>query len=63
MTTSGMRARALYPLRRRLLFAAPPASDPGLMEVLRERVRGEVEAAGELVGRDLVTLWGYDRPA
>jgi hypothetical protein len=63
MTTSGMRARALYPLRRRLLFAAPPASDPGLMEELRERFRGEVEAAGELLGRDLVTLWGYDRPA
>jgi hypothetical protein len=31
------------------------------MHRLRVRYRDEVVAAGELLGRDLVALWGYDR--
>jgi hypothetical protein len=31
------------------------------MAELRRRFRGEVEALGEYLGRDLVSLWGYDR--
>ena len=29
------------------------------MAELRERYRPEVEAFGEYLGRDLLTLWGY----
>jgi hypothetical protein len=33
------------------------------MSELRVRFRGEVEALGEYLGRDLIALWGYDKPA
>jgi len=28
---------------------------------LRRRFKGDVQAASEYLGRDLVALWGYDR--
>jgi hypothetical protein len=31
------------------------------MRELRRRFKGEVEAISEYLGRDLITLWGYDR--
>jgi hypothetical protein len=33
------------------------------MGELRVRFKGEVAALGEYLGRDLITLWGYDRVA
>jgi len=49
-----------YLLRRRLVFKQPPAPDEGLMLELRRRFKPEVVALSEHLGRDLVSLWGYD---
>ncbi len=46
--------------RRHLVTAEAPAEDPELMLEIRRRFKPEVVAAGELLGRDLVGLWGYD---
>ena len=40
---------------------APAGADEELMRELRRRFKGEVEAISEYLGRDLITLWGYDR--
>jgi hypothetical protein len=43
------------------LVLAPPAPvDEGLMLELRRRYKPEVVAVSEYLGRDLVSLWGYD---
>jgi hypothetical protein len=47
-------------VRDRLFFDKPKPPDEALMLELRRRFRGEVEALSEYLGRDLVTLWGYD---
>jgi hypothetical protein len=56
-----LRRGAFRTLRRNAVLeqAAPP--DEELMLELRRRFKGEVEAVGDLLGRDLVSLWGYDR--
>lgn len=46
---------------RRAVYTPPQPPDGELMLTLRKRFKGEVEAASEYLGRDLVTLWGYDR--
>ena len=61
LTSSRLRREVLYPLRRRVVFAEAPPVDEELMAELRGRFKGEVIALGEYLGRDLVTLWGYDR--
>ncbi len=48
-------------IRNRILFGKPRAPDESLMIELRRRFKPEVEALSEYLGRDLVTLWGYDR--
>lgn len=48
-------------IRDRLFFGAPKPADEQLMLELRSRFAGEVAALSEHLGRDLVTLWGYDR--
>jgi hypothetical protein len=54
------RSDALAGFWRRLRYTdAPPADEPFMLE-LRKRFKPEVEAASEYLGRDLVTLWGYD---
>jgi len=63
LSTNRMRAEVLYPLRRRVVFRAPQPPDEALMSELRVRYRSEVVALGARLDRDLVTLWGYDRPA
>jgi len=60
VTPAGPRRRALYALQQNLVFAKPKPADEELMGELRVRYRGEVEAAGEYLGRDLLGLWGYD---
>jgi hypothetical protein len=47
--------------RRRLVQGAPEPVDEQVMRDLRRRFKPEVEAIGDHLGRDLVTLWGYDR--
>jgi hypothetical protein len=61
VTPEGARRSALRTLKRRAVFAPPRAPDPAVMRRLQRRYRDEVVAASEFLGRDLVTLWGYDR--
>ena len=60
LTPRRLRRAALYTTQRKVLYGEPPPADERLMSELRERFRGEVAAAGEYIGRDLLTLWGYD---
>ncbi len=46
---------------RKAVYGPPEVPDPGFMDELRRRFRPEVEAFGDYIGRDLITLWGYDR--
>jgi Sulfotransferase domain len=55
-----VRRRALEVVRRRAVLAAPAPVDEGLMLELRRRYKPEVVAVSEYLGRDLVSLWGYD---
>jgi sulfotransferase family protein len=61
VTPAGPRRRALYALKRRLVFGAPPAADEEVLHELRVRYKDQVVALSEYLDRDLVTLWGYDR--
>jgi hypothetical protein len=63
LTSSSVRREVLLPIRRRLLIGEPRPPDEALMRELRHRFRGEVLALSEYLGRDLVTLWGYDDDA
>jgi hypothetical protein len=56
-----LRAWALRTVRRRVLYGDPGAPDERLMSELRRRFAPEVVALSEYLGRDLVSLWGYDR--
>jgi hypothetical protein len=56
-----LRHAALHGVRRRFVVGAPPPPDEGLMLELRRRFAPEVVALSEYLGRDLVSLWGYDR--
>jgi hypothetical protein len=47
-------------MRGSLVYGEPRPPDEQLMLELRRRYKGEVEALGEYVGRDLVKLWRYD---
>jgi len=46
-------------VRRRLIFGKPKPPDEEFMRELRVRFRGEVQALGEYLNRDLLSLWGY----
>jgi hypothetical protein len=61
LTPRALRAKALEGAQRQLVYSDPSPPDPALMEELRLRFKGEVEALSEYLGRDLVRLWGYDR--
>jgi hypothetical protein len=60
LTSSRLRSSLFYPLRRRVVYGEARPPDPALMAELRRRYKHEVLAASEYLGRDLVTLWGYD---
>lgn len=53
--------RRAVAIRERLLMGSPRSADDALMPELRRRYKPEVQALGEHLDRDLVTLWGYDR--
>ena len=59
LTPQRLRRRALHGAQQRLVYAPPAPADEQLMRELRLRYRHEVQALGEYMGRDLVTLWGY----
>jgi Sulfotransferase family len=59
LTPRQQRLDALEATRRRL-YREPAAPDASLMLELRRRFSGEVLALSDYLGRDLVTLWGYD---
>jgi hypothetical protein len=61
LTTGAVRDRAMRATRRSLVYGEPFAPDETLMLELRRRYRSEAEALGECLGRDLVSLWRYDR--
>jgi hypothetical protein len=46
---------------RRLAYRAPSPANEQLMLELRRRYKPEVDAVGEYLDRDLVSLWGYDK--
>jgi hypothetical protein len=54
-----MRRKALVGIHRALEVREPPPVDERLMAELRTRFAGEVAAAGDYLGRDLLGLWGY----
>jgi hypothetical protein len=60
ITSRRLRREALRVTRRRVVFAQPRPADEDLMLELRRRFKGEVVALSEYLGRDLVSLWGYD---
>jgi hypothetical protein len=60
LTPRTLRRRVLRLTQRHVVYGQAPPPDERLMAELRGRFRGEVEAVSEYLGRDLVSLWGYD---
>jgi Sulfotransferase family len=60
VTPGTLRTRAIEVTQRHLVQGKPRPPDQQLMLELRRRFKGEVVALSEYLGRDLVTLWGYD---
>jgi len=56
-----LRQRTLQATRRRFVFGDPTPPPDDFMLELRRRLKPEVVALSEHLGRDLVSLWGYDR--
>jgi len=55
-----LRSDAIARIWRRTVYSVPPPPDEELLLELRRRFKGEVVALSDHLGRDLVTLWGYD---
>jgi hypothetical protein len=60
LTPRRLRWDAVQATRSRAVLGDVPPVDEGLMLELRRRFKPEVVAASEYLGRDLVSLWGYD---
>jgi Sulfotransferase family len=60
MPSRRLRAAALQVTHQNLIYGKPDAPDEALMDELRRRFKGEVEALSDYLERDLVSLWGYD---
>lgn len=61
ITPARSRHRVQRVIRRRVVFGRPRPNDQELVAELRHRFKPEVEAISDLLGRDLVGQWGYDR--
>jgi Sulfotransferase family len=59
VTPTRLRRDALRFTQRRVVHARPEPADEQFLAELKERFRGEVEALGEYLGRDMLALWGY----
>jgi hypothetical protein len=53
--------RAARLIRRRVMMGDTPSLDESFALELRRRYKGEVVALSDYLGRDLVSLWGYDK--
>jgi len=60
LTPRQLRRDALAATHRHIVYGEPRPPDESLMLALRGRFKGEVVALSEYLGRDLVTLWGYE---
>jgi hypothetical protein len=60
VTSQRIRRSALELFRTRVVYGKPPPPDEELMLELRRRFKPHVVAVSEYLGRDLVSLWGYD---
>ncbi|HEY4428660.1 MAG TPA: sulfotransferase [Solirubrobacteraceae bacterium] len=60
ITPRRLRLDALTLTRERIVNATPRPPDDVLVAELRRRFSGEVSALSEYLGRDLVSLWGYE---
>jgi hypothetical protein len=60
LTPKQVRGEALRVTQRHVVHGSPRPPDDALMLELRRRYKGEVVALSEYLGRDLVSLWGYD---
>jgi hypothetical protein len=56
-----LRGKALKATQTHLIYGRPRSADAELMLELRRRFKGEVQALGDYLDRDLITLWGYDK--
>ena len=61
VTSHRLRRRALHLAQRKLVFTEPEPPDEQFMAQLRRRYEPEVRALSDYLGRDLISLWGYDR--
>jgi hypothetical protein len=60
ITPHRLRRSALQATQRHVLYAEPQEPDEALLGELRLRYKDEVRALSEHLGRDLLSLWGYD---
>jgi Sulfotransferase domain len=63
LTPRQLRRNALLATQSRVLFGQPLAPDESIVQELRLRFAPEVAALSDYLGRDLVSLWGYDEHA
>jgi hypothetical protein len=61
VTPRGPRRDALRATQSRFVYVEAQPPDALLTGELRRRFKPEVVALSEYLGRDLVSLWGYDR--
>lgn len=61
VTPQRLRDRALESTQRHLIYTQPEPPDEELMMELRRCYKDEVIALGQRLGRDLLTLWKYDK--
>lgn len=60
VTPRSVRRAAILGFRQHVVRAPAPPPDAAVIDELRGRLKPEVVRLGDLLGRDLVTLWGYD---
>jgi hypothetical protein len=60
LTSERLRHKALQATQRRVIYAKPEPPDNEFETQLRRRYRSEVVSLSEYIGRDLVSLWGYN---
>jgi hypothetical protein len=60
LTPRQLRSESFRAKWRKVVYKPPVPPDEELMRELRRRFKPEVVALSDYVGRDLVTLWGYD---
>jgi Sulfotransferase domain len=60
LTPEFMRGEEIRRRWRRVVYRPAPAPDQEFMLELRRRFKPQVEELNEYLGRDLVTLWGYN---